>query len=52
MYADDTTLPSTLYDFNGNQITNPNSIQLNAELTKVMELLTVHKLYLNIKILH
>ena len=37
MYADDTTLLSTLDDFNGNQITNPNSIQINAELTKVMD---------------
>ena len=33
MYADDTTLLSILDDFNGNQITNPNSIQINAELT-------------------
>ena len=49
MYADDTTLLSTLYDFNGNQITNPNSIQINAELTKVMDWLTVNKLSLNIK---
>ena len=49
MYADDTTLLSTLYDFNGNQITNPNSIQINAELTKVMVWLTVNKLSLNIK---
>ena len=49
MYADDTTLLSTLDDFNGNQITNPNSIQLNAELTKVMDWLTVNKLSLNIK---
>ena len=47
MYADDTTLLSTLYDFNGNQITNPNSIQINAELTKVMDWLTVNKLSLN-----
>ena len=38
MYADDTTLLSTLDDFNGNQITNPNSIQINAELTKVTDL--------------
>ena len=45
MYADDdTTLLSTLEDFNGNQITNPNSIQ-----TKVMDWLTVNKLSLNIK---
>ena len=49
MYADDTTLPSTLDDFNGNQMTNPNSIQINAELTKVMDWLTVNKLYQNIK---
>ena len=44
MYADDTTMLSTLDDFNGNQITNPNSIQINAELTKVMDWLTVNKL--------
>ena len=49
MYADDTTLLSTLEDFNGNQITNRNSIQINAELTKVMDWLTVNKLALNIK---
>ena len=49
MYADDTTLLSTLDDFNGNQITNPNSIQINAELTKLMDWLTVHKLSPNIK---
>ena len=49
MFADDTTLLSTLDDFNGNQITNPNSIQINAELTKVMDWLTVNKLSLNIK---
>ena len=49
MYADDTTLLSTLDDFNGNQITNPNSIQINAELTKVMDWLSVNKLSLNIK---
>ena len=49
MYADDTTLLSTLEDFNGNQITNPNSIQINAELTKVMDWLTVNNLSLNIK---
>ena len=45
MYADDTTLLSTLDDFNGNQIIIPNSIQINAELTKI----TVNKLSLNIK---
>ena len=49
MYADDTTLLSTLDDFNGNHITNPNSIQINAELTKVMDWLTVNKLSLNKK---
>ena len=49
MYADDTTLLSTLDDFNGNQITNPNSIQINAELIKVIDWLTVNKLSLNIK---
>ena len=49
MYADCTTLLSTLDDFNGNQITNPNSIQINAELTKVMDWITVNKLSLNIK---
>ena len=50
MYADDTTLLSTLDDFNGNQITNLNSLQINAELTKVMDWLTVNKLSLNKKI--
>ena len=49
MYADDTTLLSTLDDFNGNQITHTNSIKINAELTKVMDWLTVNKLSLNIK---
>ena len=49
MYADDTTLLSTLDDFNGNQITNPNSIQMNAELIKATDWLTVNKLSLNIK---
>ena len=49
MYADDTTLLSTLDDVNGNQITNPNSIQINAELTILMDWLTVNKLSLNIK---
>ena len=49
MYADDTTMLSTLDDSNGNQITNPNSIQINAELTKVMDWLTDNKLSLNIK---
>ena len=49
MYADDTSLLSTLDDFNGNQITNPNSIQINAELTKVVDWLKVNKLYLNMK---
>ena len=47
IYADATTRLSTLVDFNGNQITNPNSIQINAELTKVMDWLTVNKLSLN-----
>ena len=49
MYADDATLLSTLDDSNGNEITNPNAIQINAELTKVMDWLTVNKLSLNIK---
>ena len=48
MYADDTTLLSSLDDFNGNQRTNQNSTQINAELTKVMDWLTVNKLSLNI----
>ena len=46
MYADDTTLLSTLDDFNGNQITNPNSIQINAEVTMIVDWLTVNKLSL------
>ena len=45
MYADDTTLLNTLDDFNGNEITNPISIHINAELTKVMDWLTVNTLY-------
>ena len=49
MYADDTTLLSTQDDFNCNQTTNPNSIQINAELTKIVDWLTVNKLSLNIK---
>ncbi len=49
MYADDTTLLSTLDDFNGNQITNPNSIQINAEVTMIVDWLTVNKLSLNIQ---
>ena len=48
MYADDTTLLST-DDFNGNLITNQNSIQINAELTQVMYWLTVNMLSLNIQ---
>ena len=34
MYADDTTLLSTLDDFNGNQITNPNSIRKKCRINK------------------
>ena len=49
MYADDTTLLSTLDNFNGNQSTNQNAIQINAELTKIVDWLTVNKLSLNIK---
>ena len=49
MYADDTTLISTVDDFNGNQITNSNFIQINAELTKVIDWLTFIKLSLNIQ---
>ena len=49
MHADDTTLLSTLDDFNCNQTNNPNAIQINAELTKIVDWLTVNKLSLNIK---
>ena len=49
MYADDTTLLSTLDNFNDNQSTNQNAIQINAELTKIVDWLTVNKLSLNIK---
>ena len=49
MYADDTTLLSTLENFNGNQSTNQNAIQINAELTNIVDWLTVYKLSLNIK---
>ena len=48
MYADDTTLLSTLNDYNGNQLTNPNSIQINAELTKIVDWLTVNQLSQNL----
>ena len=37
MYADDTTLLSTLDNFNGNQSTNQNAIQINAEFTKIVD---------------
>ena len=49
MYADDTTLLSTLDNFNGTQSTNQNAIQINAELTKIVDWLAVNKLSLNIK---
>ena len=49
MYADDTTLLSTLDDFNVNQITNPNFIQINVEVTMIVDWLTVNKLSLNIQ---
>ena len=49
MYAYDTTLLSTLDNVNGNQSTNQNAIQINAELTKILDWLTVNKLSLNIK---
>ena len=49
MYADDTTLLSTLDNFSGNQSTNQNAIQINAEFTKIVDWLTVNKLSLNIK---
>ena len=45
----DTTLLSTLDTFNGNQSTNQNAIKINAELTKIVDWLTVNKLSLNIK---
>ena len=45
MYADDTTLLSILDGFNCNQTTNPNTIQINAELTKKEDWLTVNKLF-------
>ena len=48
MYADDTTLLSTLDNFNGNQSTNQHAIQINAELIKIVDWLTVNKLSLNI----
>ena len=50
MYADDTTLLSTLDNFNGNQSTNQNAIQINAESTKIVDWLTVNKLSLKNKI--
>ena len=37
MCSDDTTLLSTLDHYNGNQSTNQNAIQINAELTKIVD---------------
>ena len=45
MYADDTTLLSTLDNVNGNQSTNQNAIQINAELTKIVDWLTYSHIY-------
>ena len=46
MYAGDTTLLSTLDNSNDNQPTNQNAIQINAELSKIVDWLTVNKLSL------
>ena len=47
MYADDTTLPGTIYTFSDiNSNTNADSL-INAEICKVIEWLKINKLSLN-----
>lgn len=48
MYADDTTLLSTLGNFTNNHTTNSTSNEINAELTKITDWLAVNKLSLNV----
>ena len=48
MYADDTTLTSTINTFNGNTNNDNVETSLNAELLKINEWLQINKLSLNI----
>ena len=48
MYADDTTLTSTINIFNGNTNNDNVETSLNAELLKINEGLQINKLSLNI----
>ena len=49
MYADDTTLLSTLQNFKSNHSSNSLSYNINAELTKITQWLAVNRLSLNVK---
>ena len=49
MYADDTTLLSTLHNFKSNHSSNSLSYNINAELTKITQWLAVNRLSLNAK---
>ena len=49
MYADDTTLLSTLQNFISNHLSNSLSYNINAELTKITQWLAVNQLSLNAK---
>ena len=49
MYADDTTLLSTLQNFTSNHSNNSLSYNINAELTKITQWLAVNRLSLNAK---
>ena len=49
MYADDTTLLSTLQNFKSNHSSNSLSYNSNAELTKITQWLAVNRLSLNAK---
>ena len=48
MYADDTTLTSTINTFNGNTNNDNVETSLNAEVLKIIEWLQIYKLSLNI----
>ena len=49
MYADDTTLLSTLQNFTSNHSNNSLSYNVNVELTKITQWLAVNRLSLNAK---
>ena len=49
MYADDATLLSTLQNFTSNHANNSLSYNVNAELTKITQLLALNRLSLNAK---